>query len=311
MLIANPIYDTAFKRLMDNHSIAKFFIGTLIEEEIVSLEVKPQEYLHKPNKNMDADDKKVFLISLFRVDFAAVIKTRSGVHKKILIEVQKSRNRQDIMRFRQYLAEHYARTDSVDGQEQVLPIMTIYVLDFELPEVDSPCFKVERGYIDVATHKKIDCIRSNFVECLSHDSFVVQAPRIKNAKLSGKLSELLSVFEQDNFVEATGEHIKDYFYEPQEKAVKQMIDELHFVVSDVSERKELENEREFVRTMKAIFGNSDKKIESLSLELAEQKKKNAQKEEALAQKEAELICQRVKNEQLEKLLAEIQKTSKI
>jgi hypothetical protein len=32
MIIANPIYDVVFKRLMENEWMAKFFIGTLLDQ---------------------------------------------------------------------------------------------------------------------------------------------------------------------------------------------------------------------------------------------------------------------------------------
>jgi hypothetical protein len=40
-VIANPIYDTVFKRLMENERIAKFFLSTLLGENIISLNVHP------------------------------------------------------------------------------------------------------------------------------------------------------------------------------------------------------------------------------------------------------------------------------
>jgi hypothetical protein len=39
MVIANPIYDVVFKQLMENNKVAKFFIGTLLEQNIGSVEV--------------------------------------------------------------------------------------------------------------------------------------------------------------------------------------------------------------------------------------------------------------------------------
>jgi hypothetical protein len=42
MIIANPIYDTTFKKLMENGRLSRFFIGTLLEQTIVSLEMNPQ-----------------------------------------------------------------------------------------------------------------------------------------------------------------------------------------------------------------------------------------------------------------------------
>jgi hypothetical protein len=34
MVIANPIYDVVFKRMMENDKVAKFFIGTLLEQTV-------------------------------------------------------------------------------------------------------------------------------------------------------------------------------------------------------------------------------------------------------------------------------------
>ena len=33
MVIANPMYDVVFKRLMEDNRIAKFFIGTFLEQD--------------------------------------------------------------------------------------------------------------------------------------------------------------------------------------------------------------------------------------------------------------------------------------
>ncbi|PDS26643.1 hypothetical protein B0A77_01760, partial [Flavobacterium branchiophilum] len=57
MIIANPIYDVVFKRMMENERVAKFFIGTLLDQTIESIEVKQQEFTFM--KHLDLDDPKV------------------------------------------------------------------------------------------------------------------------------------------------------------------------------------------------------------------------------------------------------------
>jgi hypothetical protein len=69
MIIANPIYDTVFKFLMEDPSIAKRLISAIIGEEILELEVKPQEQTSPSNK---------YLLTIFRVDFKP-----SFVQKKV------------------------------------------------------------------------------------------------------------------------------------------------------------------------------------------------------------------------------------
>ena len=120
MVIANPIYDVVFKRLMEDKRIAKFFIGTLLEQNIENVEVKPQEYtydgevdLDDPNirKAIEAKVMERLTIRVYRLDFIATIKTESGELKKVLIEIQKANNQVDLMRFRDYLGEQYKKQD--------------------------------------------------------------------------------------------------------------------------------------------------------------------------------------------------------
>ena len=158
MIIANPIYDLVFKRLMENERVARFFIGTLLEEEVVSVEVKPQEltFLKDLDPNDDGAQKFVerkihdrLQINVFRLDFIATIKTESGEYKKILIEIQKAKSFVDIMRFRSYLGEQYKKEDIVENRKSILPITTIYILGFTLPNIETACLKVERQYKDL------------------------------------------------------------------------------------------------------------------------------------------------------------------
>lgn len=65
----------------------------------------------------------------------------------------------------------------VNNEKQVLLITTIYILGFNLTEIESACIKVERNYIDLIA-KKIIQIKSDFVERLTHVSFIVQVNRI-------------------------------------------------------------------------------------------------------------------------------------
>lgn len=165
MIIANPIYDTVFKKLMENDRVAKFFIGTLLDQTIESVEVKPQEFTYI--KDLDTNDPEVnkyikkklqerLSINVFRLDFLATIVTETGEHKKILIEIQKARNKVDLIRFRNYLAEQYKKVDVVNQENVILPITTIYILGFLLPEIESPCIKVERNYKDLINQKIIN-----------------------------------------------------------------------------------------------------------------------------------------------------------
>ena len=157
MIIANPIYDVVFKRMMENERVAKFFIGTLLEQIIETIEVKPQEFTYTD---------ELAGISVFRLDFIAPIKTETGEYKKVLIEIQKAKKQIDLMRFRNYLAEQYKKEDTVKDEKVVLPITTIYILGFKLPEITTPCIKVERNYKDLINKITLS-EKSDFVEKLA------------------------------------------------------------------------------------------------------------------------------------------------
>jgi molybdopterin converting factor small subunit len=266
MIIANPIYDTVFKRMMENERVAKFFIGTLLEQQIESVEVKPQEFTYI--KDLDQNDPEIekyinarlrerFTINVMRLDFIATIKTETGEFKKVLIEIQKAKNQIDLMRFRNYLGEQYKKEDKVNNEKTVLPITTIYILGFTLPEIETACLKVERNYKDLIS-KDIIHKKSDFVEKLTHDSFIVQVDRITN-NYQTKLDKLLSVFEQNNFTD--DKKITKQFSHPTDtEDVKILTDILHHSGTNPEERKLIEIEQEAWRTVNAMFEDKEKEL---------------------------------------------------
>ncbi|GHT10701.1 hypothetical protein AGMMS4956_02560 [Bacteroidia bacterium] len=272
MIIANPIYDLAFKRLMENERVAKFFIGTLLGQTIEAVTATPQEFT-RYNKEEQ--------LTVFRLDFVATIRTDTGEHKKVLIEMQKAKELTDLMRFRGYLSEQYKKKDVVNGQLEVLPITSIYVLGFNLPEINSACIRIGREYTDMITQQTI-VERSHFIERLTHDSYVVQARRIL-PRYQTRLDKLMSVFAQENFTDDQ-EVTKQYTHETDDVNIKEIVDILHHVGTDPAERKELDNEIEWRRTYEEWFGDRDRQIIEKDKALAAEKEKAAaEKEKAAAQ----------------------------
>ena len=99
MIIANPIYDTVFKYLMENNRIARYFVETIIDQPVESITLRPQEYVwFKPlpdnaSESISDEFRKLELLSVMRYDFLDIIRTPEG-HKKVLIEIQKAKNTQ-------------------------------------------------------------------------------------------------------------------------------------------------------------------------------------------------------------------------
>jgi hypothetical protein len=283
MIIANPIYDVVFKRLMENEKVAKFFIGTLIEQVIESVEMQPQEFTYS---------NKLAGLAVFRLDFIAMVKTAEGEVKKILIEIQKAQNPIDVMRFRNYLAEQYKKEDAVASVRRALPITTIYILGFNLADIESPCIKVERTYKDLI-HKTLIPHKNEFIEQLTHDSFVVQVKRITN-RYQTRLDKLLSIFEQRNFTDSA-EITKDYPYTPDVEEVQIMMEILRHIGGDPEERKQIEIEQEAWRTVNAMFAEKEEKY----------MQKLAQKDQELSKAKQELSDKDQELREKERLIAEL------
>lgn len=270
MIIANPIYDTVFKRMMENERVAKFFIGTLLDEMIESVEVKPQEFTYTDELSG---------LAVFRLDFIATIKTETGENKKVLIEIQKAKNQIDLMRFRRYLGEQYKKEDTINNENHTLPITTIYILGFTLPDIETACIKVERNYRDLV-NKTIIEKKSDFVEKLTHDSFIVQVNRITN-RYQTRLDKLLSVFEQNNFVDEN-KITKQFSHPTDTEEVKILTDLLHHTGTNPAERKQIEIEQEAWRTVNAMFEEKEKE---LLKKLKETEKALSDKDKVLEEKD--------------------------
>ncbi|MEN9362139.1 MAG: hypothetical protein RL095_3674 [Verrucomicrobiota bacterium] len=191
MRIANPIYDSVFKYLLSDPEIARLVISTITELDIDSVEIRNSEQIGRFSP----------VLSVFRLDFCARIRLANGDTQMVLIEIQKAKFPEDIMRFRRYLGEQYADKTNVvtelkNGRkvQTPLPIISIYFLGHQLEGITAPVIKVRRQYFDAITREELKC-RAQFIECLSHDSFVIQIPLLKEPART-RLETLLSFFDQ-------------------------------------------------------------------------------------------------------------------
>lgn len=268
MLIANPIYDTVFKFLLEDLHVAKRIISIIIGEEIIELQVNPQEQFAKYN---------MYLRIMFRVNFIATIRTNNGSEKKVLIELQKSKNGFDVMRFRHYLGVNYSNPDEVSGKKAVLPILPIYFLGFPL-SIQRPVLKVGRQYQDLSSGEFISQ-KDDFIEQLSHDCFVVQIPSLTE-KAQTKIERILSIFNQKWLFDKEKKWLLQYDGTTEDEDVQLLLKRLSLAIETPNVKEQIRVEETF--------------DESMDRALREKEELLAQKEVELEQKDIEL--EQTKNE---------------
>lgn len=204
MLIANPIYDVVFKYLMEDAKVAKLLIGSIIGAEVLELEFRPKSFTSSIKRDPSTIQP---LFTIYHLDFSAKISTPEG-EKLVIIEVQKAKLATDILRFRQYLGKQYSdkknvyKIENQDGslKNLALPIISIYFLGHNLDSIrDIPVIHVNRKYIDAYSKAEITQ-KDDFIECLSHDSYVISIQDLTERRRN-ELEILLSVFDQSNQTE--------------------------------------------------------------------------------------------------------------
>jgi hypothetical protein len=302
MLIANPIYDTVFKYLMEDQASAKIFLSTIIGEEIEELLFTPRERTGQVAS---------LGVTIFRLDFSAVILTKEGIRRNVLIELQKSNSGFDIRRFRRYLAENYHEPNPsiVQGKSKedrerenpVLPILSIYLLGFPLQElIGRSALRIRRQYEDAVTGEILN-VRDDFVEKLSHDCYVLQLSEIHQRRRS-KLERLLAIFEQLNL--EVNQHLKEFADQlPEEFSV--IVERLQHAALDETLLKEIELEKEFMNSWldqeKALKESKQREEE----ERRQKEEERRQKEELLASRKStyeQLIKSGMPKEEVLKIL---------
>lgn len=276
MLIANPIYDVVFKYLLEDIEIARGLLSTILGEEIIGLELKPQE---------SAAENPAGSINILRFDFKAIIKTQTGTPKKVLIELQKAKQVFDVTRFRRYLGDNYRKEDDVlndnnEVEKRPLPIVTIYFLGFPLDNIKNAVVKVNREYRDVVTQELLD-VKEEFVELLTHDSYLIQI-RLLAGKSKTKLEKVLRVFSPE--FKTKDKHQLEFLGDLNEPLVQKMVERLGRAIAseEIRDKMDVEDEidRIFERELKKVAIEKDKIIE--------------EKEQELEAKELELEAERQK-----------------
>jgi hypothetical protein len=202
MKIVNPLYDKAFKYLMENEKFARKVLSVILDEDIIDVTLGHQETIYPDERRR---------LTLFRLDFKAVIKEPDGSKKTVLIELQKSMYSTDIQRFRNYLGANYMakrrKPDQVKEAkveyQPAYPIITIYILGYNLDDLPFMAVTVNREVIN-SVSKEVLTVKSFFIEHLTHQSHIIQVRRLPDQRKT-RLENFLVLFNQawcaeDNYI---------------------------------------------------------------------------------------------------------------
>jgi len=293
MKIINPLYDKAFKYLMENNKLAKKILSVILDVEVIEVSLSQQE-------TTLPDERRG--LTLFRLDFKAIIKQADGSRKTVLIELQKSKYPTDIQRFRNYLGSGYlAKNREIEDKsivaedkpaeyQSIYPIIAIYILGYNLDDLPYMAVTVNRDVINSVSKQKIE-VSSFFVEHLTHQSHIIQVRRLPE-KRQTLLEKFFVLFNQAWCTE--NNFIIDLQNIPEE--FKDVVKYLQGPVMDDNFRRQLEAEEQLdaifdaqeAKYLKKIAEVLDQKEAAVERELEERKQKeeaNKQKEEANKQKE--------------------------
>lgn len=275
--IANPIYDSVFKFLMEDERIARFMLSALLKKEVVDVKMRPNEYSNTNEKR----------ISIFRIDFGATVKEEDGSEHLLLIELQKTWRQTEMTRFRQYLGVQYENKRNVSEDGMPLPIVSIYILGHKVGDITEPVVYVSRRYLDYDSKEITSGVPDPFVESLTHDSIIVQIPYLRGAARN-HLEHVLRFFDQ-SFVMEDDPHIlniSNCHIESGDTEMQRIVTRLASAASNPDIRHTMDIEDEIFSELESLDTTvliQKKKIVEQGEQLAQQGEQLAQQGEQLAQ----------------------------
>lgn len=239
--VANPIYDSVFKFLMEDERIAKTVLSALLKKEVVSVEMRRHEH---PNITRDN-------ISMFRIDFAARVMQDDGSTRLVLIELQKTWLSTETLRFRRYLAAQYNAEENMlkesnsEAGPYAIPMIAIYLLGHRIGDIDKAVVYVNHKALDYDGKEIENGKNDPFINSLTHDSIIVQIPLL-HGKINNKLDRVLSVFDQSQRDDSNQHIVRlDINNYEGDSELMHLVHRLGLAAMNASVRQEMDDEDEF------------------------------------------------------------------
>ena len=300
LYFANPIYDTVFKYWLEDERVVKILLSALLKKTVVEVEMRKHEYA-----NVYRDK-----ISMFRIDFAAKVREEDGHTHLVLIELQKTWLETETLRFRQYLGAQYANPDNMLKDNHLssrgIPMVAVYLLGHRVGNIEEPILYVKHRSYDYEGNEVTQGLPDPFVESLTHESIIVQIPRLYS-RVNNRLEKVLSLFDQtlksdDNRVMYIDESI--YRDDPEMMC---LINRLVAAAADAQVRQNMNVEEEFFQAIEerdTLIMQREEALKQQKEQLAEQGQQLAEQGQQLAEQGQQLAEQGQQLAEKEEQLAE-------
>ena len=280
MVVANPIYDVVFKYLMEDERIARTILSALLKKEVTHVEVRPHEYSNDERESL----------SVFRIDFGATVREEDGKERLILVELQKTWVETETLRFRQYLGVQYRNPKNMTG-DYSLPMVAVYLLGHKVGDIEEPVLYVNHMARDYNEKVVTKGLPDPFVESLTHNSIIVQIPRL-HGQINNRLDMVLSVFDQ-TYKDRDDEQVlrlDDTVY-LEDSDMQRILHRLTQAAADANMRHRMDVEDEYFSVIEKRDTEimiKDKQLAEKAVQLAEKNVQLAEKDGQLKEKEGQL-----------------------
>jgi hypothetical protein len=160
MFAANPMYDVVFRFMMEDNEVAKKFISTIIGEDVVELDFKPDN------------------LPVCCLYFVAKIRTGKNTFKTVTIELQKAK----------------LANDTIQPQLRY----SIFLLTHDIECQDRLVIELNHQITDLTTGEVISCKEgeNDFIDFLCPRSWIVQLSHLKEHRRND-IEIMLSIFSGD------------------------------------------------------------------------------------------------------------------
>ena len=286
--VANPIYDSVFKYMMEDERIARTILSALLKKEVVDIQIRRNEYTNGNRNN----------ISMFRIDFGARIREDDGSLRLILIELQKTWLETETLRFRQYLGAQYANEENMVHEEMRppygIPMVAVYILGHRVGNIDVPVLYVNHKSYDYEGNVVTHGLPDPFIDSLTHDSIIVQIPLL-HGQINNRLEKVLSVFDQTNMKKGNHHIVElDETKYQNDPDMQYILHRLFLASGDAQLRQDMNVEDEYFKAIEdrdTAIMQRDKTIKEKDQRLSQQDQQISQQSQQISQQSQQISQQ--------------------